>query len=140
MSPHSRIVDLTKPQRTPSPIPPNNAPMTIIDFYSGIGKDPAGRTLNDILSWDVDSLDCNTEYFSTIFPLPKDLSLWGNGPVIDKQVFEAFRNSPELRDRLNDAFKKMLWSLGLKMVESEASGEIIVSVVNNELVEYSRKC
>lgn len=141
MSPRSRRVDLTKPPRMPSPAaPPYSAPMTIVDFYSGTGEDPGGRTLNEILSWDVDRLDHRTEYFGTMFPLPEDLSVWGSGPVVDKEVFEAFRNSSELRDRLNDAFRKILWSLGLEMVESEPSGEIFVSVVDNELPKHSDKC
>ena len=89
--------------------------------------------MNEILSWDADRLDRNGhEYIGTMFPLTEDRSVWGSGPVIDEEVFVAFRNSSELRNRLNDAFKKILWSQGLKMVESEASDEVFVSTVDSE--------
>jgi hypothetical protein len=40
-------------------------------------------------------------------------------PIINKQVFDAFRERPELQERLRDAFKKMLWFYGFELIEEE---------------------
>jgi hypothetical protein len=47
-------------------------------------------------------------------------------PIIDRHVFEAFRARPELRDRLRDAFKKMLWFYGFELHIGD-DGKLVVS-------------
>lgn len=42
-----------------------------------------------------------------------------SAPIINKEVFDAFRSRPELRSKLREAFKKMLWFYGFELHASD---------------------
>ena len=50
-------------------------------------------------------------------------------PIIDKHVFEAFRAREDLRDKLRDAFQKMLWFYGFQLEKNEGGAKFTVSEV-----------
>lgn len=91
----------------------------LITFYEGTGTDPKGRYLKDILQWKEDRLEASHDYIQILFPLPEESGVNWNAPIIDRQVFDAFRSRPELREKLKEAFVKMLWFYGLKMFDDD---------------------
>lgn len=88
---------------------------TLIAFYAGTGRDHRGRRLNDILEWGANKLESSHDYIQTLFPLPEESGVNWSAPVINREVFEAFRSRPELREKLRDSFKKMLWFYGFEL-------------------------
>jgi hypothetical protein len=102
------------------------SPLTLVAFYDGSGTDGRGRQLDEVLRWGASNLERHHDYIQTLFPLPEE-SGFAHAPIINKEVFEAFRSRPELRDRLRDSFEKMLWFYGFGMDKAE-DGKITVSL------------
>ncbi|KAG9240564.1 opioid growth factor receptor conserved region-domain-containing protein [Calycina marina] len=94
---------------------------SLITFYDGTGADGNGRTLEQILGWGADRLEMSHDYIQTLFPLPEASGVNDRAPIINKQVFEAFRGSADLRQRLRDAFDKMLWFYGFELTGEQGS-------------------
>jgi hypothetical protein len=107
-------------------------PETLIAFYEETGTDDRGRHLSDILRWGVNRLESSHDYIQILFPLPERSGVNDRAPIIDKQVFEAFRARADLRDKLRDAFKKMLWFYGFELHTED--GKAVVSELF-ELIE-----
>jgi Opioid growth factor receptor (OGFr) conserved region len=76
---------------------------------------------SDILLWDHAKLESYHDYIQILFPLPEESGIT-DAPIIDRQVFEAFRSRPELRSKLRESFKKMLWFYGFDL---DAEGDSI---------------
>ncbi|KAH7346721.1 opioid growth factor receptor conserved region-domain-containing protein [Rhexocercosporidium sp. MPI-PUGE-AT-0058] len=91
----------------------------LITFYEGTNPDHRGRYLTDILGWNANKLESAHDYIQIVFPLPEESGVQWSAPTIDRQVFDAFRARPELRDRLKDSFKKILWFYGFELVDGE---------------------
>ena len=100
-------------------------PSTLITFYEETSTDSRGRRLTDILRWGVNKLELSHDYIQTLFPLPERSGVNDRAPIIDRQVFEAFRSRTDLQERLRDAFKKMLWFYGFELKMDE-EGELVV--------------
>jgi hypothetical protein len=100
-------------------------PETLISFYEETGTDSRGRYLADILRWGVNKLESSHDYIQTLFPLPERSGINDLAPTIDRQVFEAFRSRVDLRDKLLDAFKKILWFYGFELATED--GKLVVS-------------
>jgi hypothetical protein len=113
--------------------PPPPSPLTLVAFYDGSGTDGRGRKLADILQWGTGRLESSHDYIQTLFPLPEKSGVNARAPIINKEVFLAFRSRQELRDKLKDAFKRMLWFYGFEMVEDH--GKITASPVKQSNVE-----
>lgn len=88
---------------------------TLVSFYEGTGRDHRGRRLSEILQWGTGRLESSHDYIQTLFPLPEESGVNWSVPTVDRQVFNAFRSRPELRERLRDSFEKMLWFYGFKL-------------------------
>ena len=101
---------------------------SLISFYNGTGTDPRGRYLKDILKWDADQLEVSHDYIQILFPLPEESGVNWNAPIINKEVFDAFRGSDELKNAMRGVFERMAWFYGFKIVRKE-NGELEVSVV-----------
>lgn len=101
-------------------------PETLISFYQDNGTDNRGRRLTDILGWGANKLESSHDYIQTLFPLPERSGMNDHAPIIDRQVFQAFQTRAELRDRLRDAFKKMLWFYGFEL-RTDEEGKLVVS-------------
>lgn len=99
---------------------------SLVSFYEGTGRDHRGRHLSEILQWGAGRLELSHDYIQTLFPLPEGSGVNWDAPIIDRQVFDAFRSRPELRGRLRDSFQKILWFYGFKLDYS--NGEIKVDI------------
>ena len=102
-------------------------PSTLIAFYEESGTDARGRCLSDILRWNEHKLESSHDYIQTLFPLPERSGVNDRAPIIDWQVFDAFRAREDLRDKLRDAFRKMLWFYGFQLEENGEGGQFVVS-------------
>ena len=101
-------------------------PGNLIAFYEETSTDSRGRRLTDILRWGVNKLESSHDYIQTLFPLPERSGVNDLAPIIDRQVFEAFRSRTDLQERLRDAFKKMLWFYGFEL-KADEEGKLVVS-------------
>jgi len=102
---------------------------SLVSFYDGTGRDHRGRRLSEILHWGTGKLESSHDYIQTLFPLPEESGVNWSAPIIDRQVFNAFRSRPELRERLRDSFEKLLWFYGFKL--DAENGEVKVSKGDN---------
>ncbi|KAK6585973.1 hypothetical protein PZA11_001030 [Diplocarpon coronariae] len=96
----------------------------LITFYEGTETDRRGRSLTDILQWEASRLEASHDYIQILFPLPEESGVNWSAPVIDRQVFNAFRSRPELKEKLRDSFMRMLWFYGFEL---ETEGGIKVT-------------
>lgn len=82
----------------------------IVRFYDHNvqAKDSRGRTLEDILSWSDAKLESCHNYIQLLFPLPEGSPFNFEAPVIDREVFDAFRSRGELRSRLRRSYERMV--------------------------------
>lgn len=109
---------------------------TLTSFYDGSGTDPRGRKLSDILKWDANQLEASHDYIQILFPLPEESGVNWNAPIINKEVFDAFRGSVELKDAMRGAFSRMAWFYGFK-VERKEGGEVEVSILPFLLLPFT---
>jgi len=116
--PHEPQADMSFFSRRPTGPPASS----LVSFYEGTGRDHRGRRLSQILQWSADRLESSHDYIQTLFPLPEESGVNWDAPIIDRQVFEAFRSRMELRGRLRDSFQKILWFYGFKL--SYENGEV----------------
>ena len=80
----------------------------------------------DILNWNANKLEAAHDYIQIVFPLPEESGVQWNAPTINRQVFDAFRARPELRNRLKDSFKKILWFYGFILIEGEGGSRVCI--------------
>jgi hypothetical protein len=79
----------------------------ILDFYRG-GCDDEGRTLDEVLSWPDEELEAVHNFIQWLFPLPERSGANPGAPVLDEPTIEEFQRSPELQERLRQAFLRMM--------------------------------
>ena len=89
----------------------------LILFFEGSKRDYRGRSFSNILEWSDKRLEDSHDYIQTLFPLPEASGVNWNAPLIDREVFEAFRSQVELRENLRKAFTRMLSFYGFKWSE-----------------------
>jgi len=85
----------------------------IVAFYSG-GGDDAGRTVREILAWDDDHLEGVHDYIQWLFPTRRPSGVNPFAPLVTDDTVRAFTDDPRLRDRLREAFDRMLAFYGLR--------------------------
>jgi len=94
---------------------------TLLAFYSGEGKDGAGRRLDDIWRFSNAQLEENHDYIQWLFPLTERSAFNPDAPVLDAATIERFRADKSLRHNLDRSLEMMLGFYGL-----ELSGDRIV--------------
>jgi hypothetical protein len=84
----------------------------IVAFYDGKGTDHQGRTLEEILAWDDDSLEYTHDYIQWLFPLrePSAFNPWA--PVLTESDVGTFRGRSDLQSGLRRAFDRMMLFYG----------------------------
>lgn len=100
-----------------------------VRFYDPtlLGRDSKGRTLLEILSWNDRKLESCHDYIQTLFPLPEPSPYNYAAPVIDREVFDAFRSRPELRAQFRKSLDRMLQFFGFELYNSpECDDEQII--------------
>lgn len=103
----------------------------LVRFYSPSTNAPdrEGRTLSSILSWPYERLERVHNYIQTLFPTPEPSQYNKAAPLVDRATFEAFRQRPELRNRLRESFECMLHFYGLELQVKTALVSRRVTVV-----------
>src|SRR5580704_6985905 len=92
----------------------------IIAFYTGGGRDRRGHTLNDILTWDDDTLEFVHDYIQWLFPLNERSMFNDAAPILTTADIEAFRDDPALRQNLHRSFVRILAFYGFALAETGA--------------------
>jgi hypothetical protein len=98
----------------------------IVAFYENKAADTKGRRLDEILEWPASELEHCHNYIQILFPLPERSAFNDPAPIIDKEVFEAFRSRKDLRDRLRESFQRILWFYGFQLLKDN-DGKLEVS-------------
>src|SRR5690242_7350855 len=98
---------------------------TLIDFYSGMGEDDAGRRLEDVWRFSSEELEENHDYIQWLFPLLERSAFNPEAPVLDAGTIERFRNDSSLQRNLERSLGVMLDFYGL-----ELAGNRIVRAAN----------
>jgi hypothetical protein len=98
----------------------------IVAFYENKAADTKGRRLDEILEWPASELEHCHNYIQILFPLPERSAFNDPAPIIDKEVFEAFRSRKDLRDRLRESFQRILWFYGFQL-HKDNDGKLEVS-------------
>lgn len=101
----------------------------IINFFSG-GRDYRGRTLTQILSWTDEELEDHHDYIQIVFPLPEKSGISFSAPVVDREVFESFREDAKLRTELRRAWVRILGFYGFELQKDEDDE---IEVPNSEI-------
>lgn len=96
----------------------------LITFYdpNTQAKDSRNRTLTQILAWPDEKLEYHHDYIQILFPLPEGSPFNPSAPIINREVFNAFRSRPELRANLRKSLIRMLHFYGFKF---EIDGSIV---------------
>jgi hypothetical protein len=97
----------------------------IVLFYRG-GRDSAGRTLAEILSWGDDRLEAVHDFIQWVFPTRQPSGVNPDAPLASDATAAAFAADAVLRDRLRGALDRLLAFYGLRRqgprIEIDPSG------------------
>ena len=85
----------------------------IVAFYRG-GRDHAGRTLAEILSWNDDALEGTHDFIQWLFPTRQPSGVNPDAPLVTDATAAEFAADLVLRDRLRSALDRMLDFYGLR--------------------------
>ncbi|HEY1807040.1 MAG TPA: opioid growth factor receptor-related protein [Acidobacteriaceae bacterium] len=102
----------------------SSPPHPLIAFYRDAARDDRRRTLSEILAWSDDRLEAVHDFIQWLFPLPERSGANPGAPTLDAATIAAFRATPAMRDRLRQAFERMLHFYGLTWVASPAAGAV----------------
>src|SRR5947209_15931 len=86
----------------------------LMRFFAG-GVDDEGRTFDEIMGWDDARLEMVHDYIQWIFPLPERSGANPSAPVLDAGTIAAIRGSAAMKDRLREAFLRMLAFYGFAL-------------------------
>jgi hypothetical protein len=86
----------------------------LIAFYREGARDDRGRTLAEMLAWDDERLEDVHDFIQWLFPLPEPSGATPAAPVLDSETMAAFHSTPVMRERLRQAFDRMLRFYGLR--------------------------
>jgi hypothetical protein len=87
----------------------------LIEFYLGEVPDFQGRTIHDILNFDLQELETVHDYIQWLFPLKVRSQFTPDAPVLSDLDIQTFRDSEVLKRTLLNAFTKMLGLYGLEI-------------------------
>ncbi len=99
-------------------------PHPLIAFYRDGARDDRGRTLTEILAWSDDRLEDVHDFIQWLFPLPERSGANPGAPTLDAPTIEAFHATAAMRDRLRQAFERMLRFYGLAWVSAATGGAV----------------
>ncbi|HEX3986359.1 MAG TPA: opioid growth factor receptor-related protein [Acidobacteriaceae bacterium] len=99
-------------------------PHPLIAFYRDGARDDRGRTLAEILAWPDDRLESVHDFIQWLFPLPERSGANPGAPTLDAATIEAFHGTTAMRDRLHQAFERMLLLYGLAWTASAAGATV----------------
>ncbi|KAI9807156.1 MAG: hypothetical protein M1825_005874 [Sarcosagium campestre] len=94
---------------------PRMSTSQLIQFYKGQCRDHRGRYLDDILHWDDAHLETSHTFMQTLFPLPEGSVFASWAPRVDLAMFQIFRSRDDLRERVFEAFSRLLRFWGFRV-------------------------
>lgn len=100
----------------------------LVAFYRDGAPDDENRTLAQILGWDDRRLEAIHDYIQWLFPLPEPSGANPSAPILDEATIQAFRSTPVMRDRLRQAWLRMLRFYGFAW--TDGTGPHIVRSAN----------
>jgi hypothetical protein len=86
----------------------------VVRFYSGAARDHRGRTLEEIQGWSDERLEGVHDFIQWLFPLPEPSPVNPYSPLLTAETIDAFRESPELRERMRMSLDRMLRFYGFE--------------------------
>lgn len=89
-------------------------PGDIVAFYSGTGRDGAGRLISEVWQFNDDEIEGHHDFIQWLFPLPDPSAFNPGAPLLTPEVAAAFRQDPDLTRRVLHSFNMMLRFYGLK--------------------------
>lgn len=98
----------------------------LLDFYMNEDKDVFGRSLEDILKYDLIQLESIHHYIQWLFPIPYRSQFVISSPVLGEKEITAFNNSAKAKRNLERAFMLMLAFYGLELTND---GSIIINTL-----------
>jgi hypothetical protein len=104
----------------------NPSSQDLLRFYRGTGRDSAGRSLDEVIGLDFESLERTHDYIQWLFPLVTRSAFVPGAPVLDATTIEAMRADPAVRANLLRALRRMLEFYGLTL-DDEDGGAITVA-------------
>jgi hypothetical protein len=88
-------------------------------FYRGQETDTEGRSLEEIWSWDDDSLEAVHDFIQWLFPLPERSRFNPHAPLLTEDDIASFKKDHVLRANLRKSFARILSFLGLTLAEHD---------------------
>lgn len=85
----------------------------LTDFYSGLGKDSAGRTYAELVTMPLDEMEVTHDYIQWLFPLREKSNFNFDAPVLTDEDVELFKSNSQINYHLNLAFDKILMFFGV---------------------------
>lgn len=86
----------------------------LIRFYLGVGRDHAGRTLEEILAWPDDRLEAVHDYIQWLFPLATPSRFNPHTPILTADDTVMFRKEGTCHYNFLRAYDRMLKFYGLE--------------------------
>ncbi|MCJ1226828.1 hypothetical protein MMC12_003482 [Toensbergia leucococca] len=107
----------------------NSKQPPIVDFYDPdvAAPDSRGRYLSTILHWDNARLESCHNYIQILFPVPEYSIHNSAAPLLNRATFDAFRSRPELRNRLEISFTRILAFFGFRVERNGGSFMVVPS-------------
>lgn len=78
----------------------------VVQFYEG-GVDHAGRTLEEIMSWNDERLESVHDYIQWVFPNRAPSRFNAHAPLVTDSTVRHFRLSPALREKVGQCADRM---------------------------------
>lgn len=95
----------------------------LISFYLGEAPDAEGRMWEDVMKFNHAQLEYVHDYIQWLFPSDEPSNFNTDAPLLSEEDQHAFHNNQILRDRLLQAFRKILDFYGFELHE-KLHGEI----------------
>ena len=78
----------------------------LLDFYRNQGTDDQGRSIVDVLGFDLRKMERDHVYIQWLYPLPEQSESQPQSPVMTEADLEEFRSDPGLRAIAREAYQK----------------------------------
>jgi len=89
----------------------------LVDFYLLQGRDPEGRTLDQVWGWDNEDLEQCHDFIQWMFPLDEPSAFNPDAPLVTQDDRLAFRTDPQLQAAMRRSLSVFLAFLGLSVAE-----------------------
>ena len=96
----------------------------LVSYYTGESSDDQGRYLTDIQGWNDDQLEGVHDFIQWMFPLRERSSVNWDAPTLDEFTVQQFRSRPDLREKLQTSFARMLAFYGLELKTGIPTGVV----------------